>query len=254
MHERYLTISVDDGHPTDSRTAELLQELGLRATFYVPATNPERRLLSLAALREIGGAFEVGGHSYGHRPLAALPDDEARREITGGVQWLEDRIGQRVESFCYPMGKVGSTTPRLVREAGLVGARTCMLNLTDIPDDPYRAGVSTQARWYPRHVQLRHALLQRNLRGAANYLTVHHLARDWAFHFATALAWVQHHGGVAHLYLHSWEIDANDDWSRLGAVLAYAARVEGLTRLTNGELFRRCTPAAASVPAMATMA
>lgn len=254
MHERYLTISVDDGHPTDSRTAELLQAFGLRATFYVPATNPERPLLSLAALREIASAFEVGGHSYGHRPLAGLRDDEARREIRDGTQWLEDRVGHGVESFCYPMGKVGPTTPRLVREAGLVGARTCMLNLTELPTDPYRAGVSTQGRWYARHVQLRHALLQRNLRGAANYLTVHHLARDWAFHFAAALTWVQHNGGVAHLYLHSWEIDANDDWARLRAVLGYASRVDGLTRVTNGELFRRCTPGVATAPVLATMA
>lgn len=238
MPDRYLTISVDDGHPTDSRTANLLRRFGLEATFYVPATNPERVLLTTPALRDIAESFEIGSHTYSHVPLAHLADDLALREIRDGTRWLEDRIGRAVISFCYPLGKLNRRTPLLVQEAGLVGARTCMLNLNTLPVDPYRTGVSTHARAYARHVQLRHALVEGNLRGALDYAAVHHLARDWGAHFAAALDWVDRHGGVAHLYLHSWEIDANDDWERLETVLAIAAGYTRLARITNGELFR----------------
>ena len=31
--EKYVTISVDDGHPTDMRTVDLLHKYGLTATF-----------------------------------------------------------------------------------------------------------------------------------------------------------------------------------------------------------------------------
>ena len=31
--EKYVTISVDDGHPTDLRTVDLLHKYGLKATF-----------------------------------------------------------------------------------------------------------------------------------------------------------------------------------------------------------------------------
>ncbi len=239
MREGYLTISVDDGHPTDGRTAEILSALDLRATFYVPATNPERPVLAPSALREIATHFEIGAHTYGHRTLAGLPDDEARREIVDGKHWLEDCLGRPVESFCYPRGKFTRRTPILVREAGLSGARTCMFNLHAIPADPFRAGVSTHAHSHAPHVQLRHALLERNFRGAHNFLRVHRLARDWALHFAAALAWVERHGGVAHLYLHSWEIEEHGEWGRLRTVLAEAAQYDRLTRVTNGELFRR---------------
>ena len=42
----YLTISVDDGHPTDFKSAELLARYGLKATFYIPARNPEREVMT----------------------------------------------------------------------------------------------------------------------------------------------------------------------------------------------------------------
>lgn len=239
MRERYLTISVDDGHPTDSRTADLLRDAGLKATFYVPATNPQRPVMSPAALRALADSFEIGAHTFNHCALAPLADREALREIRDGKSWLEDRIGQPVVSFCYPLGKFNRRTPALVREAGLAGARTSMFNLHALPDDPYLAGVSTHARYYPRHVQLRHALLEGNFRGAWNFVAVHRLARDWARHFTAALDWVDRRGGVAHLYLHSWEIDANGDWDTLAALLARAASYDRLVRVTNGELFTR---------------
>jgi peptidoglycan/xylan/chitin deacetylase (PgdA/CDA1 family) len=38
----YLTVSVDDGSVSDMRAADLLEKYGLKATFYIPATNWER--------------------------------------------------------------------------------------------------------------------------------------------------------------------------------------------------------------------
>ena len=35
------TCSIDDGHPLDFKTAELLDKHGLKATFYVPIKNRE---------------------------------------------------------------------------------------------------------------------------------------------------------------------------------------------------------------------
>ena len=40
--DRYLTISVDDGHPADLRTADLLARFDIAVTLDVPAVNPER--------------------------------------------------------------------------------------------------------------------------------------------------------------------------------------------------------------------
>ena len=136
----YLTISVDDGHPTDIQSAELLQKFGLKATFYIPARNPERELMSEALIRQLAGTFEVGSHTFNHKPLKDLADAEARIEITDGKKWLEDLTGAEVVSFCYPRGKFHSRTVKLVKEAGFLGARTCMFNLSSFPKNPFLMG------------------------------------------------------------------------------------------------------------------
>lgn len=237
---RLLTVSVDDGHPADTRTAELLGKHGLKATFYVLGSNPERAVLHGDDLRSLATDFEIGAHTFCHRPLTRLDDEEAYSEILNGKQWLEDLLGVSPTSFCYPMGKFTRATVRLVRDAGFIGARTCMFNVTSFPSDPYRVGVSTHAYSHRPDVQLRHALLQGNFRGVRDFVRVHRLARGWAVHFAAALDWVNLHGGVAHLYLHSWEIDENDDWRTLDAVLEHAAGFDHFERVTNGELFQLC--------------
>jgi len=84
----YVTISIDDGHPTDLKTAELLDDVGLRATFYVPAANRERPILSRSAIKALSQRFEIGAHSMTHRRLTSLSLSEARHEITAGKEWL----------------------------------------------------------------------------------------------------------------------------------------------------------------------
>ena len=241
MDERtgYVTISVDDGHETDLRTADLLDEVGLRATFYIPATNAERPVMSNQEIERIAARFEVGGHTFHHHPLTGIGADESRREIVDGKAWLEDIAGGPVRSFCYPQGKFNAALARQVEDAGFACGRTCMLNLTAPPENPYTWGVSTQAFSHSRAIQLRHAAVERNWTGLANYARIFRGAVDWAEHFLRAVAHVERHGGIAHLFLHSWEIDQHDDWDKLRRLLAGVRDRHSLVPVTNGELFDR---------------
>jgi len=232
----YVTISVDDGHPTDLRTAELLNKHGLPATFYVPARNPERAVLPPAQLRQIGEQFELGGHTMNHVPLNSVSDERVWLEISEGKSWLDDLLGKPALSFCYPRGKHSARIADMVKRAGFVGGRTCFLNRNDFPENPFIWGVSTQAHNHSKAIQVRHALLEGNFQGALNYLTTYKSATDWAEHFRYALERVQTEGGIAHLYLHSWEIDQNGDWQKLDSVLELIAQ-SSLRKVTNGQLF-----------------
>jgi peptidoglycan/xylan/chitin deacetylase (PgdA/CDA1 family) len=233
----YITISVDDGHETDLRTADLLDEVGLRATFYIPATNPERPVMSNEAIRGIATRFEVGGHTMHHRPLTGISADESRREIVDGKAWLEDAAQAPVRSFCYPRGKFNASLARQVEAAGFACGRTCHLNLTAPPSNPYVWGVSTQAFSHSRSIQIRHAALERNWTGIANYARIFRGAVDWEDHFASATTHVNTNGGIAHLFLHSWEIDQHEGWDKLRRVLVKARDNSSLVPVTNGELF-----------------
>ncbi len=239
--QAFVTISVDDGYPSDLRAAELLNKYGLAATFYVPAHNPEQPVLTPEQVRQLSKRFEIGGHTMNHLPLNTLSDEQASQEIVEGKQWMEDLIGERVLAFCYPRGKFGQRVAGLVRKAGFVGARTCCLNLHGYTDDPFMWGVSTQAHNHTKGIQLRHAMLERNFQGMFNFLTTYKSATDWAIHFEHALDHVQIRGGVAHLYLHSWEIDERNDWQKLDSVFRSISERKSLRRVTNGELFAMCT-------------
>jgi peptidoglycan/xylan/chitin deacetylase (PgdA/CDA1 family) len=235
---KYVTFSVDDGHPSDFRTVDLLQKYGLKATFYIPGANAERPVMTPSEIREIDRQFEVGGHTLNHLRLTWIPPDHAWREVRDGKQSMEDILGHEVVSFCYPGGKFNRRAADQVAEAGFLAARTCMYFLNDFPGNPYYWGVSTYANTYPAYVQIRHCLLEYNFTGAYNYVTKFRLRTAWAAQFISALEQVSTVGGMAHLYFHSWEIEQNGEWDELEAVFKAVAQYS-LTPVTNGFLYRR---------------
>lgn len=235
---RFATISVDDGDPRDFRTAELLHKYGLQATFYIPSKNPERSVMAESQMRQLSDSFEIGAHTISHLPLKSMPESQAWEEISGSKRWLEDTIGKPAISFCYPRGKFNSTTPELIKKAGFLGARTCLYHLHTFPQNPFLWGVCTHACYHSKTIQLRHAALEGNLRGMLNFLSTYKAATDWQLHFQHALDHVEKNGGIAHLYLHSWEIDELKQWDRLEATFAAISQRRGFSKVTNGQLFQ----------------
>jgi peptidoglycan/xylan/chitin deacetylase (PgdA/CDA1 family) len=78
----------------------------------------------VVALQRAG--MEIGGHTITHPVLAAIPIEEASREITGGRHQLEQITGDAVRLFAYPRGRpkrdYTSTHVSLVREFGFDAA------------------------------------------------------------------------------------------------------------------------------------
>jgi peptidoglycan/xylan/chitin deacetylase (PgdA/CDA1 family) len=237
INEKYITISVDDGHPTDLRTVDLLHKYGLTATFYIPATNFERTLITPSQARDIDRQFEVGSHTISHIRLTHLSDERARQEIVDGKKQSEDTLGHEVVAFCYPGGKFNRRIEQEVEEAGFLAARTCRYFLNDFPKNPFSWDISTYANTYPAYVQVRHCLLEYNFEGAYRYLTTFKARVPWVAQFVRALDDVSQNGGMAHLYFHSWEIDQNGEWDKLEELFKIIAQYK-LTPVTNSYLFR----------------
>ena len=64
--------------------------------------------------------------------------------------------------------------------------------------------------------------------------------KHWKDLAKKTLDYVFEHGGVWHMWGHSWEIDENNDWENLSKVLDYAhqeGKKYGAEFLSNGELF-----------------
>src|SRR5207245_33619 len=105
MKPSYVTFSVDDGHPTDLTTAELLQKYELKATFYIPLRNAERCGMSGSQIQQLGRQFEIGAHTVNHVALTSSHRAHAWSEVKDGKLWLENLLGHEAGCFYYPCGK-----------------------------------------------------------------------------------------------------------------------------------------------------
>jgi len=228
-----VTTSWDDGHVLDLRLADLLDAYGLPATFYIAPRNvqiDERLRLSDTQLRQLGSRFEIGGHTLTHVRLPTVPLRTADEEIRLGKSCLEDVVQVKINAFCYPMGDYRPEHVELVRRAGFVVARTVRRWVHTPPNDLLQVGTTAHAY---RHLKDLGPLTRRYWRRPPQLVSRFGSWDELAIaQFDQAVAT----GGVFHLWGHSWEVDANDDWARLTRVVRHIAGRTGIRYVTNGGL------------------
>ncbi|MBM9616715.1 polysaccharide deacetylase family protein [Desulfobulbus rhabdoformis] len=69
--------------------------------------------------------IEIGSHTVNHHLLSKIDLQESRKEIVESKLVLEKKLGQPVQTFCYPNSAPGDITDAVVREvkdAGYIGA------------------------------------------------------------------------------------------------------------------------------------
>ncbi len=234
-----VTLSVDDGHPLDMRTAALLARHGLPATFYLPLCNREGPpVLTGAQVRALAQDFEIGSHTLTHRFLAGLDERSAWHEINAGKRALEDCVGQPVQGFCYPGGRYRPLHVRQVQAAGFRYARSTQNLRIDAGSKRFEMPTSAQFYPHPRTVWLRNFLSQRDRAVRTPALFALLYDADWLVRLHRLLALADARGGLFHLWWHSLDIERLGLWSVLDCFLAdIAARVPRSRRLANGEVF-----------------
>lgn len=79
--------------------------------------------------------IEIGSHTMSHPDLSTASDTKSQKEIIESKSFLENLIGDKVMSLCYPSGKFTNTTEKLVREAGYLYAVTTKSGITKFTDD-----------------------------------------------------------------------------------------------------------------------
>jgi peptidoglycan/xylan/chitin deacetylase (PgdA/CDA1 family) len=236
------TYSTDDGHPSDMKIAELLVKNNLNGTFFVPIRNQEGRdVLSLRAMREIGGRFEIASHTHDHYYLKRLTTVEAHYQIIEGKKQLEELLGKEVVGFCYPGGKYRPRHLDIVKAAGFRYARTTMNLCFDSGPNPYEMRTTFQFYPHDRIIYLRNYVKDGKWLMRHEGLRLALKSNHWIDRLYYLFEWSCRHGTVFHLWGHSWEIDELGAWQELDQFLAYvASRVAREDRLDNRQLAHRC--------------
>jgi peptidoglycan/xylan/chitin deacetylase (PgdA/CDA1 family) len=83
------------------------------------------RLMAFEEIRELAAdGHEIGSHSMTHCMMPECSDEALAYEVTESRQELQTRIGQSIDSFCYPNGNSDVRTAHAVAQAGYLRAVT----------------------------------------------------------------------------------------------------------------------------------
>lgn len=232
----YVTTSWDDGCLLDLKMMRLLDKYGLNGTFYVPIKNPDRSVFSKTDLLSMATHFEIGSHTYSHRPLPGLSSAKMKDEVNRGKDTLEQILGREVSCFCYPLGRFNQKAVQCLKECDIRAARTTQAFHICGIHSRFVWGTTLQAFPHTPSVHLRHGLKERNWRGLCNYLFHMPIAAGWKELAVKLFDLALIRGGVWHLWGHSWEIEEFGLWDNLEYVFQHISGRSDATYLTNGEV------------------
>lgn len=236
------TCSIDDGHPSDMKMAQLLDKHGLQGTFYIPIHNREGfDVMRPQQIRELASRFEIGSHTYDHCFLKYIDLTDSHYQVTEGKKRLEDIIGQPVQGFCYPGGKYRPADVEIVKAAGFRYARTTENLCFDAGRQPFEMPTTCQIYPHERNVYLRNFARAGHWQRRRRALQVAVRHEDWIRRLYALFDDACLHGTVFHLWGHSRDIDQFDAWRDLDLFLEYVStRIPTHNRLSNGALAERC--------------
>jgi peptidoglycan-N-acetylglucosamine deacetylase len=239
MHNlKFVTTSWDDGDVRDVRIAELLRSRGLTGTFYVPIQAYKGiRSLSNCDLRTLRSeGFEIGAHSVSHKDLSRIDEEGLAHEVRDCKQILEQLLGEHVRMFCYPNGRYNASVIRQVQAAGYLGARTTQMLSIGTDFGPFKMPTTIQAYPHSRLAYTKNLARAKNIAGIMRCRGQSWWQKPWVDVGKQMFQYVLEHGGVWHLYGHSWEVDELGIWSDLAELLNYVCHREDVAYITNGEL------------------
>ena len=226
----YVVTSWDDITKLDLKLADLLENYGIKGTFFV-ITGEVGSKISLDDLGYLSEAHEVGAHTITHPHLPKLSLDAARKEVLDSGQFLSEKLDLPLDRmpFAYPYGEYSREHIILVKSAGYCCARTTEPFHINYPSNLYEMGVSVWA--YPHAFQ--------NLRG---FLRVAKILprilgnpmdlKKWDTLAKKLFDVVRLRGGTFHLFGHTHQIEEKDLWDRLRDVLNYLAYYKEVVYVT----------------------
>ena len=118
--KKQLQICFDDGFRGiwDYQQYFLIEEIF--PTIFIPVDLIGRLgYLTWAEVLELQGlGFHFEGHTWSHRPLTDVPENEWQHELRDSKCYLEDKLGKEISCLCFPCGFFSDDVISAAREAG----------------------------------------------------------------------------------------------------------------------------------------
>ncbi|HEU5423963.1 MAG TPA: polysaccharide deacetylase [Nitrolancea sp.] len=130
-HERLTLISTGIYGPEVGvpRLVEMLEQFGLKATFFIPGFTAELHSEMIELLTANG--HEIGHHGYLHERPDTLSDEQEEAVLVRGLEALQRLTGKRPVGYRSPAWELKPTSPALLKRYGFLYDTSLMGN--DIP-------------------------------------------------------------------------------------------------------------------------
>ena len=188
--------SWDDGLILDLVIAYYLERFEIKGTFYIVCDWVGKKgYLSWPQITMLDNrGHNIGSHNMSHpMDLKVLHDEALHVEIQSSKDIIENVLGHKITSFCYPRGRADERVRQAVAKAGYIDARTTgRLNVTEYKDELMKPG-----NWH---------VFQREEYGKRRWF-------DWGDYLSKAGA------KYINLWGHANEVDDNESWDDLMVVL-----------------------------------
>ena len=149
-----IVITFDDGYSNNYHNAyPLLKKHSFPATIFLISdliNDKGGKYLSQSQIHEMmDNNISFGSHTISHRILAGLSEEDIIREIKGSKDILESQLGNKINSFAYPVGTradFDDTTVGIVKEYKYTYACSNVYGMNDENSDIFalkRIGIET---------------------------------------------------------------------------------------------------------------
>jgi peptidoglycan/xylan/chitin deacetylase (PgdA/CDA1 family) len=104
---------------------------------------PNNLMMTSAQVKTLRGAgMQIGAHTLTHPILASLDDSDARTEIRGSKEFLENLLEERIGLFAYPNGKPGQdyleSHVTMVKDLGFDAAVSTRPGVSSLESDVFQ--------------------------------------------------------------------------------------------------------------------
>lgn len=226
--EKALTLSYDDGVDTDIRFIELLEKYKVKCTFNINSGcfSPEGSVRQEGQVHfrlpesEIKKVYdnplcEVATHGFTHPFLDRQPTAQCMLEILKDRQTLEKLFGRIIRGHAYPYGTYNDEVVDILKQAGIVYARTVESHHTfKIPTDWLRMGATCHHN-DPELMTLADKFVDGNVGN--------------------------NDGWLFYLWGHTYEFRGNDNWNVIEEFFEKTANNSNIWYATNMEVYEYVT-------------
>jgi peptidoglycan/xylan/chitin deacetylase (PgdA/CDA1 family) len=134
-----IVLTFDDGYEDFYTNAfPILQKYGWTATVNIITGKIGGDYMTWPQLKSLSAAgIDIASHTVDHLALAKLTPTQQEAQIMNSKNILQNELGIKIYSICFPSGSYNATTLALVKASGYLGATTEIPGAVFSQTDPY---------------------------------------------------------------------------------------------------------------------